>query len=83
MGLEITTPRSRITHSTDFASQEPWIVLIKKKKKKQKCLFILREREHVSGEGQRERERKSESQAGSTLSVQNLMWGSIPQTSRS
>ena len=47
-------------------------------------LFILRERErktHSSWGGvQRERAGERESQAGSTLSVQSPMQGSIPQT---
>ena len=43
-------------------------------------LFILRETETASArEGQREREGERESQAGSALSAQNLMWGSIAQ----
>ena len=39
-------------------------------------IYLLRERERA--EGQRERGTERESQAGSSLSVKNQMWGSIP-----
>ena len=49
-------------------------------------LFMLRERERErlgTSRGGAEREGERESQAGSALSAQSLMEGSIPQTMRS